>query len=74
MDDYLHITLTDEQDIPEALARLRVIYPNLMRLDYDNRRTQTRQAAGCPCKGRTENTAGTLCRFLPAAEQPAPDP
>ena len=41
MDDYLHITLTDEQDIPEALARLRVIYPNLMRLDYDNRRTQT---------------------------------
>ena len=39
-DDYLHITLTDEQDVPDALARLRVIYPNLMRLDYDNRRTR----------------------------------
>ena len=25
-DDYLHITLTDEQDVPDALARLRVIY------------------------------------------------
>ncbi len=39
-DDYLQITLTDEQDIPDALARLRVIYPNLMQLDYDNRRTR----------------------------------
>ena len=31
-----------------ALARLRVIYPNLMRLDYDNRRTQTRQELDAP--------------------------
>ena len=50
VDDYLHITLTDEQDIPEALARLRVIYPNLMRLDYDNRRTQTRHELDAPAK------------------------
>ena len=39
-DDYLRITLTDEDDIPDAAAKLRVIYPNLMRLDYDNRRTR----------------------------------
>lgn len=39
-DDYLHITLTDEEDIPNAVARLRTIYPNLMRLDYDNQRTR----------------------------------
>ena len=39
--DYMHITLTDENDIPEALARLRVIYHNLMKLDYDNRRTRS---------------------------------
>ena len=26
--------------MPDALARLRVIYPNLMRLDYDNLRTR----------------------------------
>lgn len=38
--DYMHITLTDEEDIPEAMNRLRVIYPNLMKLDYDNRRTR----------------------------------
>lgn len=44
VDDYLHITLTDEQDVPEAMARLRVIYPNLMRLDYDNRRTREQRS------------------------------
>ena len=49
-DDYLHITLTDEQDVPDALAKLRLIYPNLMRLDYDNRRTQTRQELDAPAK------------------------
>ncbi len=38
--DYVHITLTDEDDIPDVVAKLRVIYPNLMKLDYDNKRTQ----------------------------------
>lgn len=38
--DYLHITLTDEEDIPDAVRKLQVIYPNLMKLDYDNRRTR----------------------------------
>ena len=37
---YLHITLTDEEDVPDAAARLRVIYPNLMKLEYDNARTR----------------------------------
>lgn len=38
--DYMHITLTDEEDIPDAVGKLRTIYPNLMRLDYDNKRTR----------------------------------
>lgn len=38
--DYVHITLTDEDDIPDAVSKLRVIYPNLMKLDYDNKRTR----------------------------------
>ena len=41
VEDYLHITLTDEEDVPEAMARLRVIYPNLMKLSYDNARTRS---------------------------------
>ena len=39
-EDYVRITLTDEQDVPEALSRLRVVYRNLMKLDYDNTRTR----------------------------------
>lgn len=38
-DDYLYITLTDEDDIFDAIGRLRSIYPNIMAIDYDNRRT-----------------------------------
>lgn len=40
---YLHITLTDEDDIPDAASRLRAFYPYLMRLDYDNARTRAAQ-------------------------------
>ena len=38
--DYVHITLTDEDDVPSALEKLRTIYRNLMKLDYDNTRTR----------------------------------
>ena len=39
-EDYLHITLTDEEDIPDAIGKLRSIYPNIMKLDYDKLRTR----------------------------------
>ncbi len=42
-EDYIHITLTDEEDIFDALGKLRVIYPNLMKLEYDNCRTRKNQ-------------------------------
>ena len=45
-EDYLHVILTDEEDVPEALGRLRVIYPNIMKLSYDNTRTQNDQIIG----------------------------
>ena len=40
-EDYTHITLTDEEDIPDAIGKLRTIYRHLMKLDYDNRRTRS---------------------------------
>ena len=46
LNDYMHITLTDEEDIPDAIGKLRVIYPNLMKLDYDNKRTRNNQFVG----------------------------
>ncbi|MGM9638744.1 MAG: exonuclease SbcCD subunit D [Butyricicoccaceae bacterium] len=45
-DDYLHIVLTDEEDVPNAMGQLRVVYPNMMKLDYDNRRTRAMGQVG----------------------------
>ena len=39
-DDYARIILTDEEDVIGALGSLRAIYPNIMRLEYDNARTR----------------------------------
>lgn len=39
-DDYTHLTLTDEEDIPDAIGKLRAVYHRLMKLDYDNKRTR----------------------------------
>lgn len=52
-EDYVRIILTDEDDVPDALAKLRLRYHNLMRLDYDNKRT--RQNALLPDPEETEN-------------------
>ena len=41
VEDYIYVVLTDEEDIPDALGKLRVIYPNIMKLRYDNTRTRT---------------------------------
>ncbi len=40
-EDYTHITLTDEEDVPDAIGKLRAIYHRLMKLDYDNKRTRS---------------------------------
>ena len=47
---YVHITLTDEEDIPDAANKLRLFYPYLMKVDYDNTRTR----AGAALDGEEE--------------------
>lgn len=42
--DFYHVTLTDEADVPDAVQKLRVIYKNLLQLEYDNKRTRTDNA------------------------------
>lgn len=39
-EDYVQITLTDEEDIPDGLQKLSTVYPNLMQVAYDNSRTR----------------------------------
>lgn len=45
-EDYTHITLTDEEDVPDAIGKLRTIYHRLMKLDYDNTRTRSSREIG----------------------------
>ena len=40
-DDYIKATLTDEDDVMDALAKLRTVYPNILTLEYENTRTKT---------------------------------
>lgn len=77
--DYMHITLTDEEEIYDVFGKLRAVYPNLMALDFDNSRTRADGAAvlvGTAVKERTtmelfreffEKQAGT--ELTPMQEQ-----
>ena len=40
-EDYLKVVLTDEEEIPNVMGRLRTVYPNIMKLEYENTRTKT---------------------------------
>ncbi len=55
-EDYVQVTLTDEEDVPDGMQKLRVIYPHLMKLEYDNRRTrESREVTGaCEVEQRSE--------------------
>ena len=39
-EDFVRITLTDEEDIPDGMRKLKTIYHRLLELRYDNKRTQ----------------------------------
>ena len=54
-DAYIHVTLTDDGDIHDAVGRLRTIYPNIMLLDYDDRRTRSAEEAGWDFSGKEKS-------------------
>ena len=62
-EDYFHITLTDEEDIPDAVIRLRTIYPNLMKLEYDNKRTRGSRELILEEQVRSESPAELFADF-----------
>ena len=39
--DFIRVILTDEGPVYDALGQLRLVYPNLMRIDFENSRTRT---------------------------------
>lgn len=61
--DYVQITLTDENDVPDALAKLRIIYPNLMKLEYDNARTRSNAELEIPQRMEQLSPLDLFCDF-----------
>lgn len=39
VNDYLNVVLTDEDYVVDAIGKLRTIYPNVLKLEYQNKRT-----------------------------------
>ena len=68
--DYLHLILTDEQDVYDAVGRLRAIYPYLMTLDYDNAHARRRDG-GDPRRHGAAHAAGAVRGAVLTAKQPA---
>lgn len=62
-DDYVHIILTDEEDIPNAMGKLRLVYPNLMKLDYDNTRTRSIGKIASAEKTETKSPLELFCEL-----------
>ncbi len=62
-EDYVHITLTDEEDIPDAVGKLRTVYHNLMKLDYDNKRTRGAASADLTADVETKSPFELFCEF-----------
>ncbi len=60
-EDYMHITLTDEEEIYDVFGKIRAVYPNVMLLDFDN--TRTRASGAEAITEKAIQTCGTLELF-----------
>lgn len=56
-EDYIHATLTDEREVPDAVGKLRAVYPNLMRIDFE-------------APGRLQNESHTAAHGDPEQKTP----
>lgn len=62
-EDYMHITLTDEEDIMDPLGKLRQVYPNIMRLDFDNSRTKINSSVDMAREIERKSGTELFCEF-----------
>lgn len=63
-EDFVRVTLTDENDIPDAIGKLRTIYHNIMELRYDNKRTRAGYAIMTASAGAEKKSPLELFREL----------
>jgi len=59
LDNYIHATLTDNEEIIDAIGKIRSVYPNVMKIDFENSRTKTVEADSV-AKDVTEKTSFQL--------------
>jgi len=71
-ESFLHITLTDEEEIPYAAEKLRVIYNRLMKLDYDNTRTRSRNIVSNDSESKEQQSPSELFSALYELQNNAP--
>ena len=62
-DDFLHIILTNEDDVPDAMRKLKTVYPNILRLDYDNARTKSGGAVEVVPEAETKTPMELVSEF-----------
>ncbi len=62
-EDYVQVTLTDEDDVVDVLQKLRYFYPNLMHLEYDNLRTRENQELLITEETEKKSEWEVLCEF-----------
>lgn len=51
VDDYLHVTLTDEGELIEPMSKLRKVYPNILSLDIERKERQVGESKTSAGKG-----------------------
>lgn len=62
-DDFLYIILTNEDDVPDAMRKLKTVYPNILRLDYDNARTKSGGAVEVVPEAETKTPMELVSEF-----------
>lgn len=63
-EDYTHIVLTDEEEIPEAMSKLRPVYHNIMKLSYDNTRTRANRPIAGDAQVKTKSPLELFSDFF----------
>ncbi len=61
---YTHVILTDEQPVPDVMARLRQAYPYITHLDWDNTRTRTQDDFSVPADSRRHTPLSLFEEFF----------
>lgn len=62
-EDYVRIILTDKEDVLDAIGQLQIIYPNLMRLEYDNERTRRNNDISSPTGVKEKSSIALFSEF-----------